>query len=57
MLCLHDELLVETPYENADAVVEVIGRSLDRTAAWWSAGSGVRFVTDTTIAASWAEAK
>lgn len=57
VLCLHDELLVETPHEHAEAVVEVIGRSLDRTAAWWSAGSGVRFVTDTTIAASWAEAK
>ena len=57
VLCLHDELLVETTYENAETVVEVIGRSLDRTAAWWSAGSGVRFVTDTTIAASWAEAK
>ena len=57
VLCLHDELLVETTYENAETVVEVIGRSLDRTAAWWSAGSGVRFVTDTTMAASWAEAK
>ncbi|MGD9956457.1 MAG: DNA polymerase [Candidatus Nanopelagicales bacterium] len=57
VLCLHDELLVETLVEHADEVVDVVGRSLEQTAAWWSAGSGVRFVTDTTVAASWAEAK
>ncbi len=57
VLCLHDELLIETSAEQADDVVAVVGRSLDQTAAWWSAGSGVRFVTDTTIASSWAEAK
>lgn len=57
VLCLHDELLVEAASEQADDVVEVIGRSLAQTAAWWCAGSGVRFVTDTTVAASWAEAK
>jgi DNA polymerase-1 len=57
VLCLHDELLVETPVGDADEVVQIVGRSLEQAAAWWSAGSGVRFVTDTTIAGSWAEAK
>jgi len=57
VLCLHDELLVETPEADAAAVVDVVERSLQSTASWWASGSGVRFVTDTTVADSWADAK
>ncbi len=57
VLCLHDELLIETTAELSSSVREVVDASLQSTAAWWCAGSGVRLVTDTSVAASWAEAK
>ncbi|MFN8169048.1 MAG: DNA polymerase [Candidatus Nanopelagicales bacterium] len=57
VLCLHDELLVEAAHDHAQRVVDVVEGSLQSTAAWWCAGSGVRLVADTGIAASWADAK
>jgi DNA polymerase-1 len=57
VLCLHDELLVETDEEAAADVVAVVESSLQSAAAWWCSGSGVRFVAETSVAASWAEAK
>lgn len=57
VLCLHDELLVETDAARAAEVVDVVESSLQSAAAWWCAGSGVRFVAETAVAASWAEAK
>jgi DNA polymerase-1 len=57
VLCLHDELLVECPAEIAADVVAVVESSLQRTAAWWCAGSGVRFVAETSVAESWADTK
>ena len=56
VLCLHDELLVETTAAQAPAVVEVLDQALQSTAAWWCAGSGVRLVADSAVAGSWAEA-
>jgi DNA polymerase-1 len=56
VLCLHDELLVETPTESADAVVAVVDGALQSTASWWCAGSGVRLVSDTSVVRSWADA-
>ena len=35
----------------------VVDDALQSTAAWWCSGSGVRLVSDTTIAESWADAK
>ena len=57
VLCLHDELLVETTAAEAPRVVEVVNSSLQSSAAWWCAGSGVRFVADSSIVESWADAK
>jgi DNA polymerase-1 len=57
VLCLHDELLVETSAEQAPDVVAVVESSVQSTAAWWCAGSGVRFVAEVGVAESWAEAK
>jgi DNA polymerase-1 len=57
VLCLHDELLVEADESAAPAVLDVVERALQGTAAWWCAGSGVRFVADTSVVGSWAEAK
>ena len=56
VLCLHDELLVETPVDGAAAVVDVVDSALQSTAAWWCAGSGVRLVSDTSVVESWADA-
>ena len=56
VLCLHDELLVETPVDCAAAVVDVVDSALQSTAAWWCAGSGVRLVSDTSVVESWADA-
>ena len=56
VLCLHDELLVETPSGSADAVVAVVDAALQSTASWWCAGSGVRLVSDTSVVRSWADA-
>jgi DNA polymerase-1 len=57
VLCLHDELLIEAADADAPAVVEVVRSSLQSTAAWWAAGSGVRFVADVSTAPSWADTK
>jgi DNA polymerase-1 len=57
VLCLHDELLVETDTSLAPEVVAVVESSLQSAAAWWCSGSDVRFVAETSVAGSWAEAK
>ena len=56
VLCLHDELLVETDADSASRVEQVVDASLRSTASWWCAGSGVRLVSDTSVVTSWAEA-
>jgi DNA polymerase-1 len=56
VLCLHDELLVHVPAEQAGAAAEVLRAALNRTARWWAAGSAVRFVAQVATGQSWAEA-
>jgi DNA polymerase-1 len=57
VLCLHDELLVETTEELSATVVEVVESALRSTGSWWCAGSGVRLVSDTSVVRSWDAAK
>jgi len=57
VLCLHDELLVETTEELSARVVEVVEAALRSTGSWWCAGSGVRLVSDTSVVRSWDQAK
>ncbi len=57
VLCLHDELLVETTSYDAPRVVGIVESALDSTGSWWCAGSGVRLVVDTAVVRSWADAK
>jgi hypothetical protein len=38
-------------------VVEVVETALQSTASWWCSGSGVRFVADTSVVRTWADAK
>jgi DNA polymerase-1 len=57
VLCLHDELLVHTPREQAGAVSRLVDECLREAAQRWAPGCGVRFISDTTIVRSWSDAK
>jgi DNA polymerase-1 len=57
VLCLHDELLVHCPREQAEAVAGLVDECLREAAARWAPGCGVRFISDTAIIRSWSDAK
>ncbi|MGW5362462.1 DNA polymerase [Actinopolymorpha pittospori] len=57
VLCLHDELLLHVPADNADAAADLLRDALTGTSDLWAAGSGVRFVADVRVLARWSEAK
>jgi len=57
VLCLHDELLVHAPEQEADQVAALLHDVLGSTAARWAAGSGVRFVADVSVVRRWSDAK
>jgi DNA polymerase-1 len=57
VLCLHDELLVHVPLEHAEEMAGLLDDCLAEAAHRWNPGSGVRFVTDTSIVRCWADAK
>jgi DNA polymerase-1 len=59
VLCLHDELVVHTPAEAADATAALLDDCLQEAAHRWlpAASTTVRFVTDTSIINRWSEAK
>jgi DNA polymerase-1 len=60
VLCLHDELLVHTPADAAEAVAGVVDDALQETAARWrqpELHADVRFVADTSVIARWSDAK
>jgi DNA polymerase-1 len=56
---LHDELVVHTPAEAADATAALLDDCLQEAAHRWlpTASTTVRFVTDTSIINRWSEAK
>lgn len=57
VLCLHDELLVHVHEDQAAQVVALLDACLHEAAHRWHPTSGVRFVTDTSVVHSWADAK
>jgi DNA polymerase I-like protein with 3'-5' exonuclease and polymerase domains len=57
VLCLHDELLVHCPREQAEAAARLVDDCLQEAARRWAPGCGVRFISDTAIVRSWSEAK
>ena len=57
VLCLHDELLVHCPLEQAAAVATLVDECLREAVQRWAPGCGVRFISDTTIVRSWSDAK
>src|SRR4051794_10881124 len=57
VLCLHDELLVHTPAEQAEATAALVEDCLQE-AAWRSApNNAVRFVADISVVPRWSDAK
>jgi DNA polymerase-1 len=57
VLCLHDELLVHCPAEQAEAAARLVDDCLQEAARRWAPGCGVRFISATAIVRSWSEAK
>ena len=57
VLCLHDEVLVHTPREDAETVSRLVDECLREAAQRWAPGCGVRFISDTSIVRSWSDAK
>jgi DNA polymerase-1 len=57
VLCLHDELLVQAPQEQADAVVTLLHGTLDAVGAAWAPRADVRFVADVRVVHRWSQAK
>ena len=57
VLCLHDELLVHCPVAHGEEVSRIVEDGLREAAQRWASGSGVRFISDTTIVRCWSDAK
>jgi DNA polymerase I len=57
VLCLHDELLVHVPCDQAEPTARLVGDCLRETAARWAPGERVRFIADIGVIRSWADAK
>lgn len=57
VLCLHDELLVHVATANAIEVSNIVSRSIDEAAHYWSPSPAVRFVADVSVIERWSEAK
>jgi len=57
VLCLHDELLVHCPAAHGEEVSRIVEDGLREATQRWAFGSGVRFISDTTIVRCWSDAK
>jgi DNA polymerase-1 len=57
VLCLHDELLVHVPAEHAEAAAALVDDALQEAASRWAPDRTVRFLADTSIIPTWADAK
>jgi DNA polymerase-1 len=57
VLCLHDELLVHVPRENAEETRSRLQLALTDSARRWTGSTQVRFVADASILSRWSEAK
>jgi DNA polymerase-1 len=57
VLCLHDELLVHTPADRAEATVRLVDDGLQEAASRWAPDGAVRFVADISTVERWSDAK
>ena len=57
VLCLHDELLVHVPEDQAARAAELVGDCLAETAKRWAPGGRVRFIAEISTVCRWSDAK
>ncbi|TQL60893.1 DNA polymerase-1 [Oryzihumus leptocrescens] len=57
VLCLHDEVLLHVPQEEAGQVAHLVDEVLTASARRWTGSSAVQFVADTSVIARWSDAK
>jgi len=57
VLCLHDELLIHAPHEQAATIAQLVGTGLDEAVHHWAPGTTVRFLADITVVTRWSDAK
>ena len=57
VLCLHDELLLQVPADQAQDAAALLHDALRTVTGHWAAGSGVRFVADVSVVPRWSDAK
>ncbi len=57
VLCLHDELLIHVPIQNAEAAAQLVHDSLAEAAYRWSPSRDVRFTADVSVIERWSDAK
>jgi DNA polymerase-1 len=57
VLCLHDELLVHVPEENAEETRARLHQALTDSARRWTGSTQVRFVAEASVIHRWSEAK
>ncbi len=57
VLCLHDELLVHAPAEQAAAAAALVDDALQEAAHRWAPDRSVRFLAETSVIPCWADAK
>jgi DNA polymerase-1 len=57
VLCLHDELLVHVPEAQGEAAAAMVDEALQEAAARWAPDRSVRFLAETSLVRSWADAK
>ena len=57
VLCLHDELLVHAPADDAPEVADVVESSLHAAARHWAPSTTTRFAADITTIPRWSDAK
>jgi DNA polymerase-1 len=57
VLCLHDELILHVPAENAQAVAAEVDAALFAASRRWTGSDAVGFVADTSVIARWSDAK
>jgi DNA polymerase-1 len=57
VLCLHDELLVHVPADQAMTVAQLLDDCLQEAVRHWAPDGSVRFLADTAVVERWSDAK
>ena len=57
VLCLHDELILHVPAQNAQAVAAQVDAALLAASRRWTGSEAVGFVADTSVIERWSDAK